>query len=148
MLLNSNPHIAAELGYDGVHIPQNRVEPLPNSMEGLSWVSVAIHQSTELTSVEALGAHTIVVAPVFQPHWKQVTPLGISRLRTLVLQSTVPVYALGGINLNNIDDCLQQQVHGVAVLSSVLKARDPVQVIVQYLDRCNDRRLPQDVIPP
>ena len=148
VLLNSNPHIAAELGYDGVHIPQNRVEPLPNSMEGLSWVSVAIHQSTELTSVEALGAHTIVVAPVFQPHWKQVTPLGISRLRTLVLQSTVPVYALGGINLNNIDDCLQQQVHGVAVLSSVLKARDPVQVIVQYLDRCNDRRLPQDVIPP
>lgn len=144
-LLNGNPHIAAELGYDGVHFPQNRVEPHPVCNPGLSWISVAIHQTDELTYVEALGAHTIVVAPVFRPHWKPVSPLGISRLRTLVLQSPVPVFALGGINLNNIDECLQQQVHGVAVLSSVLKARDPIQVLEQYLDRCNDRSSPRDV---
>lgn len=132
-LLNGDAQLATELGYDGVHLSQSRMDPPPCGIEELSWLSVATHQTTELALAQSLGAHSFVVAPVFRPQWKDVTPLGLAQLRTLVVQSSVPVYALGGINFTNINDCLQQQVHGIAVLSSVLKARNPVQVLTQYI---------------
>ena len=136
-LLNGDAQVAVELSYDGVHLPQSRIQTPPTCIKELNWVSVAIHQSSELACVEPLGAQSIVVAPVFRPQWKARTPLGLSRLRTLVGQSTVPVYALGGINHDNINACQQQHVHGIAVLSSVLKARDPIQVLEQYLSSFN-----------
>ncbi|MYD46312.1 MAG: thiamine phosphate synthase [Gammaproteobacteria bacterium] len=132
-LLNGDAQVAAELGYDGVHLPNSRLETPRSCTEGLSWVSVAIHETSELDFLELLGAHSIVVAPVFQTQWKANVPLGLARLRTLVIQSSVPVYALGGIDHSNVDACQQQHVHGIAVLSSVLKARDPVHAIEEYL---------------
>lgn len=132
-LLNDDPEVALELDYDGVHLPRGRFETPPMYSEKLRWVSVAIHETSELDFLEPLGAHSIVVAPVFRPQWKASTPLGLSRLRTLVVQSSLPVYALGGIDHSNVDGCLEQHVHGIAVLSSVLKARDPVGVLERYL---------------
>lgn len=132
-LLNGDAQVAAELGYDGVHLPQSRFETRPSHMEELSWVSVAIHNTLELNFLEPFGACSIVVAPVFRPQWKSTTPLGLARLRTMVAQSSVPVYALGGIDHSNVDACQKQHVHGIAVLSSVLKARDPVEAIEKYL---------------
>ncbi|MXZ44800.1 MAG: thiamine phosphate synthase [Gammaproteobacteria bacterium] len=140
-LLNDDPEVALELGYDGVHLPQSRFETPPMYTEKLSWISVAIHETSELDFLERLGAHSIVVAPVFRPQWKASTPLGLSRLRTLVVQSAVPVFALGGIDNSNIGACQQQHVHGVAVLSSVLKARDPEDVLEQYLSAFDRRRI-------
>lgn len=132
-LLNGDAQTAVELGYDGVHLPRSRFETPPTYTKELSWVSVAIQKTTQLDFLEPIGAHSIVVAPVFRPRWKPSIPLGLARLRTLVVQSSVPVYALGGIDHSNINACQQQRVHGVAVLSSVLKARDPVEVIEKYL---------------
>lgn len=140
-LLNGSIQLAAELGYDGVHLPQKWIETPTVSPPKLRWVSVAIHQVSELPRVDATGAHSIVSAPIFRPNWKPSAPLGVSRLRSLVVGSSVPVFALGGIDLNNIDHCLNQQVHGVAVLSSVLKARDPIHVLDQYLARCRSRSM-------
>lgn len=140
-LLNDDPEVALDLGYDGVQLPQSRFATPPRYTAELSWVSVAIHETSELDLLEPLGAHSIVVAPVFRPQWKASTPLGLSRLRTLVVQSPVPVYALGGIDQSNIDACREQHVHGVAVLSSVLKARDPVDILKQYLSAFDRRRI-------
>lgn len=132
-LLNGDAQVAAELGYDGVHLPRSQLETPSIYKQKLSWVSAAIHEISELDYLEPLGAHSIVVAPVFRPLWKASTPLGLARLRTLVVQSPVPVYALGGIDHSNVDACQQQHVHGIAVLSSVLKARDPVEALDKYL---------------
>lgn len=132
-LLNGDAQVAGELGYDGVHLPRAQLETPSIYKQKLSWVSAAIHEISELAFLEPLGAHSIVVAPVFRPLWKASTPLGLARLRTLVVQSSVPVYALGGIDHSNVDACQQQHVHGVAVLSSVLKARDPVEALDKYL---------------
>lgn len=131
-LLNGDARLASELGYDGVHLPQCRLDSPPTVIEELGWLSVAIHQTTEISAAEALGAHSIVVAPVFRPLWKDALPLGLNQLRTTVERSSVPIYALGGIEVSNVKACLEQQVHGIAVLSSVLKARDPVQVLDRY----------------
>ena len=132
-LLNDDAQIAAELGYDGVHLPKTRLDTRSTYTETLSWVSVAIHETAELHYLELLDAHSIVVAPVFRPQWKDSTPLGLARLRSLVVQSSLPVFALGGIEYSNVDACKQQHVHGIAVLSSVLKARDPVDVLEKYI---------------
>lgn len=132
-LLNGDARLASEFGYDGVHLPQCRLGSPPTGIEELGWLSVAIHQTTEIAAAEALNAHSIIVAPVFRPMWKDTPPLGLSQLRTTVERSSVPIYALGGIDASNVKSCLDQHVHGIAVLSSVLKAHDPVQVLDRYI---------------
>lgn len=141
ILLNEDARLASELGYDGVHLPQRCLDSPPIGIEELGWLSVAIHHSTDLASAESLGAHSIIVAPVFRPLWKEVPPLGLSELRTTVAQSSVPIYALGGINESNVNACLEQKVHGIAVLSSVLEARDPVQVLERYFNKFESQYL-------
>ena len=141
-LLNGDVQSAVELGFDGVHLPKNQINAVPIALGELNWVSVAMHQVSELSQVVQLGAHSIVVAPLFQPQWKTGTPIGLTGLSKFVTQSNVPVYALGGISRSNIDRCVQQGVHGIAVLSSVLQAKQPVPILEAYLECFNPTIIP------
>ena len=41
----------------------------------------------------------------------------------------IPVIAIGGISPANIEDVLTSNVHGIAVIGSVLNSKEPVKVL-------------------
>ena len=85
-----------------------------------------------LEQVRAAGSATYIgYGPVFGTSTKETgwTPRGIERLAGVVRASPVPVVAIGGITLENIDAVRATGVAAWAVISEIWRADDPAAVI-------------------
>jgi len=85
-----------------------------------------------LEDLENIGlAHYIGFGPVFASTTKAGvrSPRGLEQLREMVQRSPVPVIAIGGINLENIDAVRATGVHGWAVIGAIWGHPEPRQAI-------------------
>ncbi|WP_089087917.1 thiamine phosphate synthase [Secundilactobacillus pentosiphilus] len=55
----------------------------------------------------------------------------VDTLRTIKQAVNIPVYAIGGLNAANVDAVQPAKVDGVAVVSAIMKARDPLTAAQQ-----------------
>lgn len=130
-VLNGDATIAQELNYDGVHLPQ--LINVVHTLIDFEWISTVSHNLADLNAIDSTLITCNLVSPVFSPHWKSTTPLGLERLRTYCRASEVPVYALGGICLTKVSDCMASGAYGIASLSGVLDSMSPNETIAQFL---------------
>jgi thiamine-phosphate pyrophosphorylase len=139
LLINSRLDIAISTGADGVHLPAHDLTPvearaiwdtsasLTRHPRRHAVIGVSCPSADDVRLAQAQGADFAVFAPVFEkltinPPTKQ-AGVGLDALRTAcgqVLDSTpqptqtFPVFALGGVTLENAQQCLQAGAVGVA----------------------------------
>jgi thiamine monophosphate synthase len=115
-------------GPDGQHLAA--ADPWPAGATGL--VGRSCHNAEELSAAAAEGAAYATLSPVFTSVSKPGygPPLGLSRLRDLCAATTVPVYALGGVDSRERARlCREAGAAGVAVMGAVMRADDPARVV-------------------
>ncbi len=120
LLMNERLDIALAAGLDGVHLPENacsanRLRPLaPQLIYGCS-----VHSLSALRIAEEAGADYLLFGPVFDTPSKRVygAPQGLKKLGALCQQTSLPVFALGGITLKNAPLCMAKGAYGIAALS-------------------------------
>jgi 8-oxo-dGTP diphosphatase len=118
LLLNADARLAAILGLDGVHLPAHAAasltqRPLPRER----WVGVSCHDANELAHAIAIGADFATLSPVFEtPSHADAHPLGWERFEELVADATIPVYALGGLEPDDIDAAQMAGAQGIAAI--------------------------------
>lgn len=138
LLINSRVPIAAEVNADGVHLP--RSAPIGDARRALgphALIGVSAHSAAELLRAEAEGADFVTLSPVFptasKPWAKDV--LGLDRFAALAKTTMLPVFALGGIQVENAQGCLKAGAYGIAVVSSIMGAPDVGVAAKGYLQR-------------
>lgn len=129
LLINSRTDVALACGAHGVHLPSN---DLPASevraifsaanqtranMSG-PLIGVSAHSAAEIAYAEAHGADFAVFAPVFAKGGAE-HPAGLEALRQICSRarttlSAMPVFALGGVTLQNAHLCLHAGAQGIA----------------------------------
>jgi thiamine-phosphate pyrophosphorylase len=72
------------------------------------------------------GADLVTLSPVFETPGKGAA-LGIKGLHDLAVTSDIPVYALGGVDLENIASLAETRVHGAACIRGVFGTRQVTQ---------------------
>jgi thiamine-phosphate pyrophosphorylase len=79
-------------------------------------VGVSCHSLAEALAAQAGGADYILLGPIFATPSKLAygPPLGLVKLREVTSQTTIPVFALGGITADRIPDCRQNGAAGIA----------------------------------
>jgi 8-oxo-dGTP diphosphatase len=124
LLLNADWKLAAVLGLDGVHLPAAAAatlvqRPLPADR----WVGVSCHDARELVHAARIGADFATLGPVFPtPSHEDAPTLGWERFADLVAESAVPVYALGGLEIDDIDAAQVSGAQGVAAIRALWRA--------------------------
>ncbi|WP_456402956.1 thiamine phosphate synthase [Persephonella sp.] len=119
--VNDRLDIAVVTGAVGVHLPEKSIpineirRKFPDIIIGKS-----CHSLEDALKAEKEGADYIFISPIFETPNKG-KPLGISYLKEVVKQINIPVYALGGINEENIKDVLNTGVFGVAGIRIFIK---------------------------
>jgi len=139
-LINSRTDIALATQADGVHLPANDVSP---EEVRIAWkkcgagapareisslnpqISVSCHQPNELSQAATNGANLALFAPIFEK--KDATPAGLEALRQ-ACRAKIPVFALGGITLQNAESCLQAGAAGIAAIR-LFQENDIAQVV-------------------
>lgn len=137
LLLNADPQIAAELHADGVHLSGARLaalhaRPLPRAQ----WVAASVHSLDQLRQAQTIDADFVVASPVLPTSSHPGTvPLGWDGLHALTEAAVVPVFALGGMNAEQIGRAYEHGAQGVAVVSAIWNADDINAQVREFLCR-------------
>lgn len=96
-------------------------------------IGCSVHSVKEAIEKEKAGAHRLIFGHVFSTASKpDLAPRGLSKLSQVVQAVNIPVIAIGGIKPSNVKDVLRTGAKGVAVLSGVLLADDPIKAVDMY----------------
>lgn len=140
LILNADPNLAVELGYEGVHFPEDRYGEVEKFVSRNLEVSVACHSVDSVRRINELPITKILYSPVFKPSWKSVSSdtHGIGGLKRAIANSNIPVYALGGVSIDRVTSCMRAGVEGIAVISGIIGSLDIETSTRAYLDRLGD----------
>jgi 8-oxo-dGTP diphosphatase len=116
-LLNDSPEQALAWGYDGVHLTGQRLASFPGKPAGLSWVAASCHNPGDLARATALEVDFAVLSPVRStPGHANVPPLGWRTWARWVRDARLPVYALGGMQVADLNTVRRLGGQGVAAI--------------------------------
>ena len=116
LLLNGDHRLAMVLGADGAHLPARvAAEFTERPIPADRWLGVSCHDATELLHAVRIGADFAMLSPVFAtPTHPDANPLGWDGFADLVAHSPIPVYALGGLETEDIDAAQMAGAQGIA----------------------------------
>lgn len=135
LIINDRVDVALAAGADGVHLGQDDLDPLmarailgPEKIIGISASTLP-----EAQAAAAVGADYLGVLAYPSPS-KDCTyqPGGPALLAEMKDKLHIPLIAIGGITPQNTEPLLDAGASGVAVISSILGADDPAEVIRQF----------------
>ncbi|MNN94565.1 Regulatory protein TenI [compost metagenome] len=87
------------------------------------------------------GADYLFFGHVYDSESKRgLKPRGLRQLHEVTAAVPIPVIAIGGIGLDQIDEVLDYGAQGIAVISSILHAVNPVKAAQQMAEKLNERR--------
>jgi len=121
ILINDRVDIALAGGLAGVQLGHHSVGtgPVRKRLGGVSLkIGASVHSLNEYLLAAAEGASFVTLGPIFATPSKSGygPPLGLELLTTVCHCASIPVFALGGINLENYRSCLAAGAAGIAAI--------------------------------
>lgn len=116
VLINGDAALAQQLGADGVHLPAAALATCDRRPD-LPWVGASCHDRNELERAAALGLDYAIVGAVKPtPTHPDRTPLGWEGFASLIPGLPLPVFALGGLGVEDLERARDLGAHGVAAI--------------------------------
>jgi thiamine-phosphate pyrophosphorylase len=130
-IVNDDPHLAAELRADGVHVGQDDISPAeargilgPDAIIGLS-----THSREQIEAAASAPVDYISVGPIWETPTKQGRPAtGLELIRTAAEIARKPWFAIGGIDTDNVERVVEAGAERICVVRAIRDADDPRSV--------------------
>ncbi len=138
-IINDRLDVALAVGADGVHIgledmPYGEARRLlgPDKIIG-----VTVHDLEESLEAEAMGADYIGLSPIFATGTKgdAGAPCGTGLIAEVKKRCRVPLVAIGGIDLSNVDEVIAAGADMVCAISAVVTKQDVEAAILEFQGR-------------
>jgi thiamine-phosphate pyrophosphorylase len=123
-VVNDDVGAALDLGADGVHL--GRDDPgAERAVEHGLMLGISASSVEEAVYGERIGAAYIGAGPVWATPSKRDAdpPIGLDGLREICEAVSIPVVAIGGVDVTNAADCIAAGAAGVAVVRAAADAR-------------------------
>ncbi len=137
--VNDRPDVAYLAGADGVHVGQEdlEVEQARSVIGAEGWVGVSTHNLEQFGRAASTSADYIAVGPIFPTKSKENPDpvVGMELLRRVRSLTEKPIVAIGGITVERAPEVLEAGADSVAVISDILKAKDPAGKAREYIQR-------------
>jgi thiamine-phosphate pyrophosphorylase len=134
-IVNDRLDIALAVDADGVHVGQDDMPVRAvRKYLGDKIVGVSVRDEEETRAAQADGADYLGASAVFPTSTKQdSTCIGLEMLGKIATVSRIPVYAIGGITINNLNELKRYNIHGAAVISAILNTHDPENTAREFI---------------
>jgi thiamine-phosphate pyrophosphorylase len=138
-IVNDRCDLALAVDADGVHLGQTDVPytQARNIMGPGKLIGLSTHNTDQVKHADALKPDYIGFGPIFRPGAKQdhdpiVGVQGLMHIRPL---TSLPVFAIGGITLDNVGEIMKAGADGVAVISAIVNASHVGRAVGEFLRR-------------
>jgi len=126
-IINDDPYLAKELSADGVHLGQGDM-PIKEAREILgnnSIIGITAKTVIQATEAQRDGADYLGSGAMFGSTTKtDAKKLSVSELKAITESVSIPVVAIGGINIDNVTELKGTGIAGVAVVSGIFASKD------------------------
>lgn len=135
-IINDNVEIALKADADGVHLGQGDMEiAKARKLIGNKIIGASAHNREEAIKAEKDGADYIGCGAVFYTDTKNdVTSLSIEELNKICEAVKIPVFAIGGITVDNMKCLKGSGINGVAVSSGIFNG-DAEKNAKEFIER-------------
>jgi len=118
VMLNTTPEQAGILHADGLHLSQLRTRSLaPQDWDGSLRLGISCHSALELRAALEYSPDYLCIGPVQESaSHPGMAPLGWETFSKLAAMSPVPVYAIGGLGLQELETARRHGAHGIAAI--------------------------------
>jgi len=127
-LINDRVDIALAVDADGVHLGNDDLPfSVARKLLGKNRIiGVTAHNLKEAQRAEKLGADYLGVSPIFLTTTKPDAgkPAGLELIRQIKKNVSLPIVAIGGINLSNAKDVVNAGADSLCAISAVVSAAD------------------------
>jgi thiamine-phosphate pyrophosphorylase len=134
LIVNDHAEIAARVPVEGVHVGQGDDSILlARQKAGRDLiVGKSTHNLAQANAAKGEGADYIGFGPIFAtPTKPDYEPIGLGGIRQVHSQVKIPIFCIGGINVDNLQRVIDAGSRRVVIVSALLKAHS----IVDYA-RC------------
>lgn len=127
-IVNDDPQLALALHADGVHVGQEDIDPVaarsvlgPEAIIGLS-----THNEEQIAAAAGQPVDYISVGPIWETPTKQGRPAtGLQLIRHAAENARLPWFAIGGIDLGNVDEVVGAGATRICAVRAIRDAEDP-----------------------
>jgi thiamine-phosphate pyrophosphorylase len=129
--------IGADVGTGAVHVRDiGGVAQARRALGSSTLIGLSAHSLADVTKAQRAGADYVTLSPIYETTSKPGygPALGIEAIR-LAAKANIAIIGLGGISADNAPAVRDVGAAGVAIMGSVMRARDPAQVIRVTLSR-------------
>jgi thiamine-phosphate pyrophosphorylase len=134
LIVNDHAEIASQVPVEGVHVGQDDdpVEVARRKAGREIVVGKSTHSLEQALTAQCEGADYIGFGPIFAtPTKPDYPPIGLADIRRVHAEISLPIFCIGGINIDNLQSVIDAGAKRVVMVSALLKAHS----IVEYA-RC------------
>ncbi len=124
LVLNREPKCLQELEATGLHLSSKRLLAAKERPLGKDYlVSASCHNSDEVLHASKIGLDYIFLGPVVEKHLStNNNHLGWNNFAALVQESLIPVYAIGGLHVDDVKTAVKHGGQGIAAIRDLWTA--------------------------
>ncbi len=129
LIVNDHAEIAARVPVEGVHVGQDDdsiVVARQKAGRDLI-VGKSTHSLAQAHTAKGEGADYIGFGPIFAtPTKPNYTPIGLDNIGQVHLDVSIPIFCIGGVNIDNLQQVIDAGAKRVVMVSALLKAHSLV----------------------
>jgi thiamine-phosphate pyrophosphorylase len=143
LVINDHLDIAREIGADICHLGQEdffdtghtHVSQFKIKNSKLK-IGLSTHAPAQAQRALDAGADYLAIGPIYATGTKPTAkPVTLDYVRWAAAHATVPWFAIGGVNLQTLDDVLAAGAKRICVVSAILNAPDVAQACAEFRRR-------------
>ena len=136
-IVNDRCDLALAVDADGVHLGQGDL-PLDLARKVMGpdkLIGISTHNPDQVREATDGKLDYLGFGPIFKPGSKQDHDpvVGLEGLRAMRRLTSLPVFAIGGIQVDQAGEVMRAGANGVAVISAILKAPDISHAVKAFL---------------
>ena len=143
LVINDHPQLAARAGAPLCHLGQEdffdagyRHTSQLRTCDRQLRVGLSTHAPAQAERAIAAGADYIAVGPVYATGTKPTAkPVSLDYVKWAAANVEIPWFAIGGINLENLDAVLAAGARRIGVVSAILNATDIAEACHNFKNR-------------
>jgi len=141
LVINDHPSIARDVGAELCHLGQEdffdggvQISTLPSQVG----IGLSTHSPEQAQRALRAGPHYIAIGPVYATPTKPgARPVTLEYVRWAAANITIPWFAIGGINLENLKHVLAAGASRVCIVSAILNSKDIAGTCAKFRDQLN-----------